>query len=259
MITKYSLYNGEVEVQFDSGDDGSKHAYKKDGKRVRGVTTIMNVLDKSGLINWAVGLSRDYLLEKNVGEYVITELDIVNASKQHTVKKNEAADSGKIAHRWIEDYLNEENPEMPTDPEAVKAINAFRQFETEMSPEWVELEKVVYSKEHDYVGRFDALAWIDGKLTLIDFKTSKGVYREQFYQLGAYKQAYEEEMNCEHKVSETCVCNIDQIAILHLDKFEGNFSLYYSPNMDKDIEAFMACLMIKNWQIERGVPKPDVI
>ena len=274
MITKYKLYNGEVEVQFDSGVDGNKHAYKKDGKRVRGVTTIMNVLDKSGLINWAVGLSRDYLLEKNIGEYVITETDINDASRQHTIKKNSAADSGKLAHRWIEYYLNGENPDMPTDQEAVFAINAFKQFESEMKPEWLELEKVVYSRKHDYVGRFDALAMIDGKKTLIDFKTSKGVYREQFYQLGAYKKAWEEEQGIAGGVitKENKAIGFDkaieeinngkvieQILILHLDKFEGNFSLYYSQDMDKDIEAFMACLMIKNWQIERGVPKPDVI
>ena len=41
-------------------------------------------------------------------------------------------------------------------------------------------------------GKFDAVARVNGRVTLIDFKTSSGIYPEYSYQLAGYQIAYEE-------------------------------------------------------------------
>ena len=58
MVEKYLLYDGKVELSFDS----DKHIYQVNGKIVDGVTSIIQIVDKSGpLMYWAVGQAIDYL------------------------------------------------------------------------------------------------------------------------------------------------------------------------------------------------------
>ncbi|KKN06974.1 hypothetical protein LCGC14_1071640, partial [marine sediment metagenome] len=54
-------------------------------------------------------------------------------------------------------------------------------------------EKIIYSRELGFTGRYDAIIEIDGKRYLSDYKTSKGVYPEHYYQVSAYLGAWEEE------------------------------------------------------------------
>ncbi len=58
---------------------------------------------------------------------------------------------------------------------------------------FVSTERIVYSKKHDYIGKMDAEAMVDGKRVLVDFKTSSGLYNSVRMQTAAYQKADEEE------------------------------------------------------------------
>jgi ATP-dependent exoDNAse (exonuclease V) beta subunit len=55
-------------------------------------------------------------------------------------------------------------------------VLAFLKWKTDNDVEFLEVERLVYSKQYEYVGRFDLIAKVNGKKMLIDYKTSKGFY-----------------------------------------------------------------------------------
>ena len=56
-------------------------------------------------------------------------------------------------------------------------------------PRWFETN--LHHDQFKYAGQFDGLLPIDGKMTLIDLKTSKSAYPKHFVQLGGYAMALE--------------------------------------------------------------------
>ena len=67
----------------------------------------------------------------------------------------------------------------PIHPDLQPYIDGFNSFIEEFSPEFLFLEETVWSEKHGYAGSFDAIAVIDGKTLIIDWKTTKsGVHAE---------------------------------------------------------------------------------
>ena len=234
------LYGGKVEIAFYE----KSHMYKLDGERLISVTACTGIIDKSGpLMYWAVNLARDYLLENL--ENGITEDHIIEASKQHRIKKEKAATIGSIVHQFAEDYINKKNPEIPEkikgmkkdDMEKVRnGIIAFLKWVTDHKIKFVASEKLVYSKKHNFVGLMDVVYKEKGKLVAGDFKTSKsGHYHEYKFQLSAYRGADEEESGVKY----------DRSVILHFDKETGDFEVIECVDHAKDYKTFLSCLAIK--------------
>ena len=175
------------------------------------------LIDKSRvLLKWAENLSREEL-KKNLGNS-LTEAIIEEAVTQHRKKKEDAADTGKLVHNWIETYIknkiaNGELPVYPQDEKAMNGIIAFLKWEADNKVQWLESEKIVYSKKYQYVGTADAIAIINGVKYLVDFKTGKSVYSEAHLQVSGYIQAYNEELG-----------EILEGLILHFDKETGDFA-----------------------------------
>jgi len=96
---------------------------------------------------------------------------------------------------------------------------------------------MVYSKKHDYVGLLDLIAIIDKKKYLVDYKTSKGIYSDAYFQVAAYRNAYEEETGEK----------LDGTLILHFNKENGEFAIHERPEEDyqKDLSAFLGALAVK--------------
>lgn len=227
------LYNGEIEIKFFP----DSHQYWKDGKRLSGVTSITGQVDKSrGLMAWQERLSREYL-EDYVGKK-LTKAIIDEAVSQHRLKKEEACDIGSLVHDWIEKYVkvrleNGEKPEYPKDEKAMNGILAFLDWENNHKVEWLSSEQIVYSKKYGYVGTFDAVAIVDGKKVLIDFKTSKTIYPEHHLQATGYLIAYYEEFN-----------EFLDGLLLHFDKETGSFN---SVEVEKDISVFAGLVTLKEY------------
>jgi len=72
-------------------------------------------------------------------------------------------------------------------------VDSFLEFITQHKVEFISSERVVYSREHKYIGTMDFEAIVDGKLSVGDFKTSNGLYNSVLMQMSAYQFASEEE------------------------------------------------------------------
>lgn len=203
------LYKGKIEIQFDDSvneNTGEKrHLYYliENGKKVRlpGVTTFCGVLDKPGLIPWAVNLTVDFLRDHI--QYLKTgQLDadqILKLAKEESERvKKEAGDIGSQIHKWIEQYIKGESPEMPNDDRVITGVNAFLDWVEENDPQFICSEKIVYSKKYRVVGTLDFAAKLrkgklKGKKLLGDTKTGNDLYEEVKMQTAGYQGADEEE------------------------------------------------------------------
>jgi hypothetical protein len=194
MEIEFELYKGKVKGKFlgPTDEKPKRHMYYVGGKRKTGVTTYCGIKDKSpGLIIWATELYRNYLLDALKDG--ITEEHIFTGSTIHEERKAEAAAVGDEVHKWVEQYIKGEKPDMPERREAQIGVTAFLEWETENKVKFISSERVVYSKKHDYIGKMDIEAKVNGKLCLLDIKTSSGMYNEFYMQTAAYVKADEEE------------------------------------------------------------------
>lgn len=98
--------------------------------------------------------------------------------------------------------------------------------------EWVEFEKVVLNEKYGYGGTVDAIAKVDGKTCLVDFKTSSGVYPDFYLQVAAYRE---------------CLPEVDRCFILHLDKDTNGWELLHAET-DGLFDVFLSALNIWKWK-----------
>jgi hypothetical protein len=212
-------------------------------------TACTGIIDKSRfLIPWAVGLAGTYLKQfienSSINEFSAEELlpAIDEALKQHTVKKEEAASIGDLVHAWAESFAqaqieNSPMPEIADDLEesVINGINAFLEWVSSHDVKFIHSEKLVYSKQHGYVGTADAIAEVDGRKLLIDYKTGKsGDYPEYKFQVAGYRQAYEEENG-----------ELEGALILHFNKEDGSLKIIECNEYKQDFKVFESCLTIK--------------
>lgn len=107
--------------------------------------------------------------------------------------------------------------------------------------QWVCFEQAVYSRTHMYAGTTDALAVVDGKQTLIDFKTSNHFHASYHLQINAYTWA-------EWSEHEALVpSKIKQAKVLHLNKQTGDWHEYPIPLTKRDFQLFLSCRTIYPW------------
>jgi hypothetical protein len=196
-----TLYKGEIKVKFTPPN----HAYYVNGKRKTGVTTFLGIINKPFLIPWAVKETVKFVKLRisdlqNGTEFEIDEI-LYGAGKEADRQKEHAANIGGQIHDWIELYAKGENPEMPEDPQVLIGVNSFLDWVIEHKVKFVFAEKIVYSKEHDYIGKAD-LGFTMGDSTdlfLGDNKTGNSLYPEVKAQTAAYLKADEEESGVKYK------------------------------------------------------------
>jgi hypothetical protein len=236
VITKNKLYNGEVELVFDS----VKHTYEANGEIVFGVTSITGILDKPALLYWVNNTDCEYLDKALKPGMMIDELSksaIISGMKGLFRKKSgEAADIGTMVHDYLEKYLNagingETLPEMPINPHIRAAIKAFLGWTKENKVKFIAAERKVYSKKYKYAGTLDALGYVNGKLSIIDFKTSSGIYDDMFVQTSAYAKAVEEEDNVK----------VEDCYIVRVPKDGSEFEVQRDENLDLNFKSFLGC------------------
>jgi len=157
--------------------DGQRHYVLPDGlTKLKSVTTILGEkLDKTGLVEW----------RKKVGEETANRIS------------NQAARRGTSIHKLAERYLlNEENiyrDEMPVNVDTFKCI---KQALDNHVDNIMGIELPLYSKALGCAGRTDLVAEYDGKLSIIDFKTSRKMKRQEwiesyFLQSTVYSMMFE--------------------------------------------------------------------
>jgi hypothetical protein len=175
------------------------------------VTTILSVIDKPALIAWAANEERTACLEAAANLYVDlhrtplmdplvyratleARLGQVKAHKRETAK---AMDLGTQVHRAIEHQTRKTlgqrvGPEPALVDDALWAYMAWQDWAQTHAVRPVLIEQTVWSTAHGYAGTTDLVAWMDGRLTLCDYKTGKAVYPEARLQVAAYVRAINE-------------------------------------------------------------------
>lgn len=171
--------------------DEVPHLYKLNGSPVPSVTTIMEPLSRS-------------------------EYRGVSKSTLET-----AADKGTAVHNAIENFLKFEIEDI--DPDYKGYFDAFVDWHKAHDIVVLGSECRVYHKIMRYAGTIDLIAVIDGKVTLVDFKTTyKLLEKNCSVQLEAYAKALES-----HGVA------IESKKILHLRK-DGTFEYIDFPVSDSE-------------------------
>lgn len=139
-----------------------------------------------------------------------------------------------------------------TDERAIQAVRAALRWMKIHNVRWLKTEEKVYSREHNYAGTTDGLAYVDScsdpacctetykqRLCLVDWKTSNHLSTIYCFQTAAYQQALQEENNSP----------IESRWVLRLGKSEeeaGKFEPWFLSNKDfvTDLDAFLACLRL---------------
>lgn len=234
MIEEFVLYNGEVSLLYSAGNHTYRARIKDKEYKVPSVTSVLGIIHKPALLPWAVNNTVE-LIRASIGSGVehsesFLEEVYAQAKKESGRIKQAAADIGTQAHELLEHYPESANP--PDDGPVRNCYDAGVSWLTSHQIQWVVKECPVYSRRYRYSGRLDGIAYIDGVLSLVDWKSSKGVYPEFRLQTAAYVKAYEEEHPSEV---------IQQRILIRLGKEDGAFDPHVYPRntLRKDFCAFL--------------------
>ena len=238
--------------------------YDKGEWKYPSVTTVISdCTDKSqALISWGVNCACDYILKELSLLDIRTPTDdvllgiIKSARRKYREISQEALDVGSEVHTAIEVFLKREIARKGdgdlhwdiTDPvyaklsgQAMKAFNAFNAWHKEHELKPIAIEQTVYGD--CWGGTLDFIGYYDGKLYVIDWKSSAGFYPEMRYQVAAYRWALGfvpvEDCEVPH------MALIEGCGILRLDKKTGIPKFHdTSKSYERDIAVFKAMVKL---------------
>lgn len=175
------------------------------------VTHILSAIAKPALIAWSANTERAAVTEAAADlycewaahvvppvmprdAYVATLTSRLGQVKAHQKALAKAGDIGSEAHKLIEWTMRDAigataGPKPAVSDAALWAFMAFEDWAKSVSLKPVLIEQTVYSMTHQYAGTMDLFGRVNGVLTLIDFKTGKGIYPESHLQNAAYQAA----------------------------------------------------------------------
>ena len=151
----------EFESLKEEKDSDGKRVYKvPTGERYRSVTTVLgDSLDKSGLIRW----------RKRVGE---EEANRITA---------QAANRGTNVHKICEAYLlNEQKAPKGTMPNSLEMFVQIRKILDDNIESIMAIEAPLYSHKLRTAGRGDSILMWNGVPSILDFKTSRILKKEEW-------------------------------------------------------------------------------
>lgn len=155
-----------------TSEDGSRRYQTPDGAAYPSVTTVTGLLNKKSIMEWRA----------RVGDKVANEIS------------GRASRRGTRIHNLCEDYLS--NKQVDIDMFDQDMWQSFSPLLDRIDNVHA-LETPLYSDHLRVAGTVDCIAEFDGKLSVIDFKTSKRVktldqIANYFMQCSAYAVAFEE-------------------------------------------------------------------
>jgi hypothetical protein len=170
----------------------------------------LTVINKPALVNWAATTERNLVMQVAADLYQdapaqkMTRAAWINTMETRLGKQKagerELAKAGQIGtqvHGLIEYSLKvklcqkAEPPPLISD-KAAWAFACYEKWAKQVNLTPIYIEQTVYSVTHGYAGTMDLYAEIDGKATVVDFKTGKAVYPEAHLQNAAYRFALRE-------------------------------------------------------------------
>lgn len=239
-------YGGDVVITFDAAAKRSRYTVEDCGELIKpppvSVTTITDLKDKSApLMGWAVNccleICRQNVLPDQIHGAQFLEDVWVKAKAEYRNVKKKAADTGTLAHDALWRYftLPREDfaPPLSDTPVRARFDEAVKWF-SDREIKTVCAENRVYSRKHGYTGTLDNLSYVDGVLSLVDYKAARSIFSTYVYQTAAYIMAREEETG-EH---------IDQIYILQIGEEATVPYRYDRAQIEIAFEAFLGLLQM---------------
>lgn len=154
--------------------------FNSKGVRLPSVTTVgSRFQDKSALMIWAFNQGRE-------GKESLYE------------ESGKAADVGTLAHLMVEARIKGlTEVKTPTDDPGLiamarQALAMYDEWASQTKLKVLETEIPLVSERYQYGGTPDAIGEVNGKLCLIDWKTSGAVYVDHLVQVAAYGALWEE-------------------------------------------------------------------
>lgn len=204
--------------------EDNKHFYRieqdmKNPVRFHSVTAVTGILDKKHLKKWTVKLAVDYIKENITENIDIFNLHEIVSKSQfiHVEKLKEAALIGNLVHEQLENYLNsiidgKKNAkllEVSREPQVVCATRAGKKFLDEYNVEPIASELLVASHKLGLAGTLDLLAMVNGKLAIVDWKTSNYINNSEYLlQVSGYEELLREMFGI--KVKEVYVVQLNK-------------------------------------------------
>lgn len=232
---------------------GNGHSYELDGQKVPGVTTVMSGgIPKPWLGAWTARTIAEFVMEHLTprdghlyADDLIDALRRFNDTTRYPKRlpddfsriayaevlkavqygvRDAAADLGTKVHDLAEQLARGDEVTVPD--ELTGHVDSYLRFLDEWAPTNAVLERVVFSRTHRYMGKFDLIAdfpdrvWADGPhagqpvgRALLDVKTNaKGSYPDTGLQLAAYR--YAEGMLSEDGQTEEPVPPVDWCGVI---------------------------------------------
>jgi len=153
---------------------GKRHYKTPSGKILPSVTTVLSLLSEDGINAW----------RRRVGEAQADKI------------MEYASVTGTEMHSIIEDYLNNKIDEVEKNPRALKLFEQLKPSLNRIN-NIIAQEVPLFSEGIGVAGRVDCIAEFDGKLSVIDFKSSrkkkqKSWILKYFLQATCYALMFEE-------------------------------------------------------------------
>lgn len=224
-----------------------RHTYKWGGDAVPSVTTILQVMAKPALIQWAANTAIEHIRKEVLGnggwptDRAVWEDLLESARTAHTRIRDKAGDVGTLVHKFAQDLLSDKTIDVDGIPsQAEKALNAFNEWRKGHEIKPVALERRIFSREHQYAGTCDFFGYIDDTLCVLDFKTGgTRIYDEAWLQTAGYLIALREELG---------IANVPVSRwVVHLDKNTGKCAPEVRPSdlWDADRLAWLAVVNLE--------------
>ena len=167
----------QFDLKAETTDSGRLYT-TPEGNRYKSITTVLSHYGKQGIYEW----------RKAVGEEYANEIS------------RKAANRGTKVHKVCEDYLNNEIPELKMQlmmPDLKELFFKIKPIIDDNVGKVYTQEQALYSDKLRIAGRVDLIAEWNGKVAVIDYKTSTKQKDEEniqnyFMQCAAYAVAFEE-------------------------------------------------------------------
>lgn len=157
-------------------EDGKRFYLTPSGKKYPSMTTVLQLMTAEGIAKWRA----------RVGDEVANKVSA------------QASRRGTLMHKLCEDYVN--NEEVDTESLMPLDLQNFNALKEQMDKHFGKVygqEIALYSDFLEMAGRVDCIAEYKGKLSIIDYKTSKKVKKRSniknyFMQAAGYAVMFEE-------------------------------------------------------------------
>jgi hypothetical protein len=229
---------------------GRSYLHPQTGERVPSVTNVLKCISKPALDGWAARLTAKYAVEhweELDNTDPVERLEILKTAHQDERVTHTAR--GVLVHEICESWSK--GTPAKIDKSVDGFMTQFFRFLGEVNPQYIESEATVWNRQYGYAGTFDAIAMINGEITLIDIKTGRGTYPEYGLQLAALSHG---ECIIDERGNEWDLPGIQRHALLHLRP--RSWKLIPVHQVEACYGAFLAARKIFHWNHEVA---PDVL